>query len=104
MATLVRLNEENFLRLRSGTYTAVRLKPGSYIVDVAVSAWQSSGPGDAITWAEGSVAIEVEPGRKYFVLLTFTITHQNQWLFYPELITDAKANGLMAEYELISVN
>jgi hypothetical protein len=101
VATLVRLNREKLLRLRSGTYTAVRLKPGSYMVDVAVSAGPSGGTAD-VTWGEGSLAITVEPDRKYFVLLTFIWTLQNQLLFYPEIITEEKANGLMAEYENIS--
>lgn len=99
MATLVRLNEENLLRLRSGTYTAVRLKPGSYMVDVAVSTWQAPPSNSGMSWEEGSLAITVEPGQKYFVLLRFTSTHQNQLLFYPDLITEEKANGLIAEYE-----
>lgn len=103
-ATLVRLNGENLLRLRSGTYTSVQLKPGNYVVDVSASTWPSATVPGGIGWVDGSLGITVEPNQRYFLILRFTTTYQNQWLFYPELITDTIAKALMADYELVSAN
>jgi hypothetical protein len=103
-ATLVRLDEENLLRLRSGTYTSVRLRPDLYIVDVAVSTGGAQETDTGITWEEGSRMVTVEPEITLYVVLRFTSTRQNQLLFYPDLITEAQAKALMAEYELISAD
>jgi hypothetical protein len=69
------------------------------MVDVAVGVWTSEPPPG---WREGSRAITVEPEATLYVLLRFTSTHQMQMLFYPDLITESEAEGLMAEYQLVT--